>query len=502
MQLESFFEHWHIVENPFRAEEARHDPVFARILDQSPNHPDFDKVFGEPDRPSAGIVFGEKGSGKTALRLLMEQRIDQHNAANSDRLAWVVRYDDLNPVLDRLAKRRSRRRDSDRKLLDDFRLVDHMDAILSLATTRLVDVVLGEQEAPTRGDARKRARKMPRAKRVDLAVLAALYDQPRTGDRIERWSRLARTLRLGWFSAAAIVKWVGLIALIGAVALGGTLWLYDGAETMETVLIGALAAGAVLLALACALRYGRLCKLTGRIRRELRAVDCSPAGLRAGLGVLGLRDVTTRPLPLPGDNDSRYQLTGRLLGVLEPLGYVSMIVLVDRVDEPAIVNGETERMKALVWPMLNNKFLQQDRVAVKMMLPLELRHRLHREGAEFFQQARLDKQHMIDRLTWSGPLLYDLCSRRLEACRKTSEQSLTLTDLFEEDVSAQDLIDALDQMHQPRDAFKFLYHVLQEHCSNVPEDRPAWRIPRLTLEVVRKQQSQRVQELYRGLTPA
>jgi hypothetical protein len=57
-------------------------------------------------------------------------------------------------------------------------------------------------------------------------------------------------------------------------------------------------------------------------------------------------------------------------------------------------------------------------------------------------------------------------------------------------------------MLQPRDAFKFLYRVIQEHCSNVTQDEPIWRIPRLTLMTVRKQQSQRVQDFHRGVAPA
>src|SRR5690606_17161527 len=123
-------------------------------------------------------------------------------------------------------------------------------------------------------------------------------------------------------------------------------------------------------------------------------------------------------------------------------------------------------------------------------------------------EARMDKQNMIDRLTWSGTTLYDLCTARLRACRSApaddgeASPPIALTDLFESDVSREMLIDALDQMHQPRDAFKFLYQVIQEHCLLVPEDQADYKIARLTLETVRKQQSQRVQELYRGLTPA
>ena len=62
---------------------------------------------------------------------------------------------------------------------------------------------------------------------------------------------------------------------------------------------------------------------------------------------------------------------------------------------------------------------------------------------------------------------------------------MTLLDLFESDVALRDLVDALDQMHQPRDAFKFLYQCIAEHCSNVTAEEGQWRVPRLVLEMVR-----------------
>jgi hypothetical protein len=140
--------------------------------------------------------------------------------------------------------------------------------------------------------------------------------------------------------------------------------------------------------------------------------------------------------------------------------------------------------------MFDNKFLQQERIGLKLLLPLELRHALRRESADFFQEARLDKQNLVDRLVWSGPTLYDLCSARLRACREDkSRGDMYLTDLFDPSVSREMLVDALDQM-------------IQEHCRMVPEDEAQFQIPRLTLETVRKEQAQRVQELYRGLSPA
>jgi len=157
----------------------------------------------------------------------------------------------------------------------------------------------------------------------------------------------------------------------------------------------------------------------------------------------------------------------------------------------------------VVWPMLDNKFLKQDRIGLKLLLPIELRHLLRKESAQFFQEARLDKQNLIDRLEWSGTTLYDLCNARLRTCRATAETSeLTLRALFTEDVSREMIVDALDQMHQPRDAFKFLYQVIQEHCQITGDDQADYRIPRLTLDTVRRTQSQRVQDLHRGLGPA
>ena len=109
---------------------------------------------------------------------------------------------------------------------------------------------------------------------------------------------------------------------------------------------------------------------------------------------------------------------------------------------------------------------------------------------------------MIERLSWTGAMLYDLCDSRLRSCRSEGAEPIGLLDLFDEDVTRQDIVDALDQMHQPRDAFKFLYRCLTEHCSNVTREQEAWRIPRLVLEQMRKVESDRVQALYRGIRPA
>ncbi|MEL7473108.1 MAG: hypothetical protein AAGK04_07310, partial [Planctomycetota bacterium] len=170
--------------------------------------------------------------------------------------------------------------------------------------------------------------------------------------------------------------------------------------------------------------------------------------------------------------------------------------------EPTLISGAPDRMRAVVWPILNNKFLQLEDFGLKLLLPIELRHALFKESTAFFQEARLDKQNLVERLSWTGAMLYDVCDARLQACRQSGVEPISLLDLFAEDVTRQDLVDALDHMHQPRDAFKFLYQCLTEHCSNVTADQESFRVPRLVLEQVRKRESERLQQLYRGIRPA
>lgn len=571
MKIETFLEHHGLRENPFDAEEARHDPIFERMMESDaahPDHPDFAKILGRIDQPSSSVVFGEKGCGKTAISLSIARRVALHNTQHPKNRALLVAYDDLNPVLDlflqRCRKRTHRRflsRLSPEQLLTTFRLEDHQDAILSLAVTQLVDAILrqsptGKTPGMTLGSTPgltpgsmmvlpekpdKVVRKLPRRLRVDLAVLAALYDQPHSGPLLERWRKLKSKLRLGPWRTGSAYLWLGTVFSLAASGLLAAHLGFRGDLQWVLPLAAWFAVAAVLLWGLCGWQYVRVWSLARRVYRELLTVPRSPVDLRSILWEMRIGDWWNQPWPVdspppgtdptnspsssamgvPNPHDSRYQLTHKLLDVLRGLGYAGMIILVDRVDEPAVISGHPDRMKPVVWPMLTNKFLQQQGVGMKLLLPAELRHLLGREQPAFFQTARLDKQNLIDRLSWSGTTLYDLCTQRLNTCLGTNANGatptapgstqpnnastptpITLVDLFEPDVTQQAIIEALEQMHQPRDAFKFLYSVLQEHCRSVPEDRPAYRVPRWVLESVRRQQSQRVQELSRGLSPA
>ena len=528
MNLGQFFEHWSIAENPFRGEEARHDAVFARLSgdngsvgdDASPTadrkppharHSDFEKIVGDLGRPSTSIVFGEKGSGKTALRLQIEARARRHNAQHPASRVLLIAHDDLNAVLDRFHERSgfgqpNSGQDTALNSLKHFRLVDHIDAMLLWAVPRLVDALL--EDPATEGaievgeSGRKAVRKLDGGARRDLLLLQALYDRPDSADL--RTPRLRKALKLPRGGAKAawdtllFTGWLlPLAALIGWWRLGGL------PDVVWWVLV---AAGAVMWASAAVKRLlldrVGMQRLGKRVRKQVRVTSRGDDSYARSFAQLEPVLAKASALPTTDADDTRYAMLDRLRRVLSPLGFKGLLIVIDRVDEPSLISGNPESMRALIWPLLSNKFLQMDGVGVKMLLPIELRHALYRESSAFFQEARLDKQNLVDRLSWTGAMLYDLCDARLKACLEPGAKPIGLVDLFAEDVTERDLVDALDQMHQPRDAFKFLYQCLSEHCSNVTAGQQAWRVPRLVLEGVRKQQSERVQQLYRGISPA
>lgn len=511
MNLGTFLKHHNIETNPFRDEEARHDEVFARLRDDAFEHPEAGKIIGDLKQPSSSIVFGEKGSGKTAIRLQIEEAIARHNLQYPDRRVLAIAYDDLDPVLDRFCRHENRKDPA--KALADLTLGDHIDGILSVAVPALVDAAINPPDGSsttssdsaiprfTSLDAATLKRLDPTTKR-DWLLLQALYDRPEHS--IERGRKLRRRLRVWKVSRVRPLRW--LCALLWGIALMALLWYaYLARPQPEWGLLVAVIALMAMALLTSTVVIGdliRVVRVSRRLAEHLRTVDRPVASFRTALERLPASVLAATRLPVDDLDDARFEMLGRLQRAVRPFGYTEIVILMDSVDEPMLVRGDADRMRWVVWPLLNNKFLQQPHCAIKMMLPIELRYSLYGQSKDFFQVARLDKQNMVDRLEWSGITLYDLCNRRIAACTNQGVAPARLPDLFAPDVPRDDLVRALDQMRQPRDAFKLLYRVIQRHCQGVSEEEEAWRIDRHILESVLDQQKERVDALRGGLGPA
>ena len=502
MNSAAFFQQHGLESNPFRAEEARQDVVFERIEGDC-RHPDFEKIIGDLHRPSSAVVFGERGSGKTALRMQIEDEVTRANGDREDGRSLVIPYDEFNPLLDNLSDARGMLDPAD--AVPSITLVDHLDGVLSAAVEPLVEAALSNKpmkRGPYAGvsDIRRRLRAASPQVRRDLQLLQACYDLDEGA--AHRAERLRRAMQFGPRSRPGC--YLLLAILCGALAGGWAVAVAVGAVKgdwlawLPSILV--LLGGAVSFVWWARLRLAHA-GVARRLARSVRIAGRDSGACSEVLSGISRPRLAEQPWPPADNEESRFQMIQRLLGVLAVIGYRGVIVLIDRVDEPVAINGDPERMRAFIWPLFRNKVMQLPGVGFKFLLPIEVRDALYRESPEFFREARLDKQNMVDRLGWSGAMLYDMCTARLRACSREPE-SANIMDLFDEGVTRQDLVDALDQMHQPRDAFKMLYGVIQEHCSNVTAEQNAFTISRTVLDMVRKRHVERREGLIRGSRPA
>ena len=490
MRMQEFFDHHGLERNPFADEDAQSDPVFKQVMSSTVFHPAWDKIYGRAEDVSTAIVFGEKGSGKTALRLQIQEHVEKHNLEHPDSRLFIVQYDDFNPLLDRFNESKG---GGGREALGQWTVWDHMDSILSLGVSGLVDRLtttgrLGPDD-PFAVDLRRASRMSSQQKR-DLLLLAAFYDRSAQSPFLERWMSLAGRLRYG----VALARWPGLVGWAGT-ALVGFLFLrelvnynWDRLSGLGFwVVVGALLGASWAMRIRKSWRLGGLAK---RITRNVAVVPRHPRELSTALSCFWEAQIHDQPMPVSGATDVRYQLLAKFQGILKSLGFGGILVLMDRVDEPQLVNGSPEAMRDFVWPLLDNKLLKHQGLGFKLLLPIELSYFLPKESKEFYERSRLDKQNTVRSLEWSGQALYDMASERLTASlpedKRTNGGKLMLRDVIDESLKTSEIINSLDHLRVPRHLFKFLYRLITDHCNAYTSDQPEWRVKEATFQSVLK----------------
>lgn len=479
MKIREFLHYHGIEENPFADEDAQTDLIFKGHCIQSTYHPAWDKIYGKPTEPATAVVFGEKGSGKTALRLQITRHLADYNADHPGNRVFVIQYDDFNPYLDRFRDRFSGRRRRMDRMLGYWRLWDHMDAILSLGVTQLNDRILQIPQAshPAACDTQPLPiESLSRAQVRDVLLLTACYDQSSAESRFDRWRRLRKKLGYGtwksfWDVALGIVVTLGV--LLGIIGMGKWEWLMTAWPWLAVVL-------------------GWVPRLARNLRwhwrawwtvRNTRVLNANTGLLRQIMMSFPANELVGQPLPDRARTEDRFELLGKFQGILQTLGFSGVIVLVDRVDEPYLINGSADLIRALVWPMLDNKLLKHPGLGFKLLLPSELSHAVDREDRNFHERARLDKQNLIRSLEWTGQSLYDVANARLKACAAQG-RTPSLAELFEDSVGESRLVSALRSLRVPRHLFKFLYRLFVTHTNAHTDEAPVWKISGETFETV------------------
>ncbi|MGE0755491.1 MAG: hypothetical protein AB7O38_00655 [Pirellulaceae bacterium] len=478
MKIQQFLEYHGMVRNPFAEEDAQTDPIFKGHCISSTFHPTWDKVYGDPREPSTAVVFGEKGSGKTAIRLQIARHLQRYNHDHADKRVFVIHYEDFNPFLDRFcSKLRGRKRRADRALAT-WKLWDHMDAILTLGVTDLVDRILSPSNPSDNGTATENpvrsedVSQLDRHQARDLLLLAACYDHSMATTFKDRWQRLRTRVRYQtWRSQIPLaIGLAWMVAVLGAIvalfATGHETW----AQPLWLFVAAAFAGWLPWL-----WRQTHCWWLARGVLSHLRISNHETGQLRQVLMQFPASELSGQPLPNRDRTDDRYELLVKFQSVLRTLGFSGIIVLVDRLDEPHLINGSIELMKSLLWPMLDNKFLKHPGIGLKLMVPLELTRFLEREDKQFYERARLDKQNLVANFEWSGEALFDVATSRIRAC-SNGDKPAQLQGLFDPSITERRLVDTFRQLRVPRRLFKFLYRLLVNHCNAHTDQQPAWKI--------------------------
>ncbi|MGC9328284.1 MAG: hypothetical protein ACP5I1_11665 [Candidatus Hinthialibacter sp.] len=473
--------HWGLAEDPFNCEDADKDIILSS-LDSSIVHWSFDRLYGNPHMAAPAIAFGEKGSGKSALRLMTRRRLEKFNEENPQEKIFLIDYIDFNPFLSRFRRAISARAD-DRQAAQDvvkrWKISDHLDAILSLGVTQFIDQILETNSVK---------KDMTRKQKMYLMLLTSLYydsDRKTTSEAMQQIRKLIR-----YFSWRPILKWIS-IAILSLVSIAVALipW-FTGMESMFNKLFYILGA----LGLLGTWGWWAWDSISARTQsawasRSVKILTRNSSNLSSMLAKVTRKERKEFVLPNGVDESSRYLLLERFIDLLETYGYKGVYVLIDRVDEPSLLSISDGLMRQFIEKLLDIKLLQYPRLGLKLFLPIEM-DAIHRNAsAEQLKHMRLDKSNLIPELKWSGQELYEIANQRLNACKDSETKDVSLGDMFEEGFDFVYLKDTLSNLGTPRYAFGFLATLISEYVKELPNDLPEddkrWKISRSHFDVVR-----------------
>ncbi len=484
MFTQKWREHWNMAHDPFNCEDADKDIILSE-LDSSVVHWSFDRMYGNPEMAAPAVAFGEKGSGKSALRLVMGRKLDEFNKDNPDKKVFLIEYVDFNPFMS-IFRRRIGARADDRQASQDvvkrWKISDHLDAILSLGSTKFIDQILESGNTP---------KEMTRKQKIYLLSLAALYYNSDRKTTSEAMLSLRKIIK--HYSWRPFFKWMFIILLTLAGAATLLVPWYTG---MESTFFKKVLYSVGGLGLAGTWGWWLFDYLLARTQsawagRSVKVLPRNSSNLGLLLSRLSSKERKEYILPNGTDESGRYHLMDRFMDILESFGYQGVYVMLDRIDEPSLLSINETLMRQFVEKLLDIKLLQYPRLGLKLFLPIEM-DAIHRNAtAEQLKHMRLDKSNLVSELKWSGQELYEIANSRMEICKNPESEIRPLSDLFEDSFDFVYLKDTLSTLGTPRYAFGFLSTLFSEYVKDLPndltEDDPRWKVSRTHFDVIRAQ---------------
>jgi hypothetical protein len=435
-------------------------------------------------------VFGEKGSGKSGLRLMMRRRLRSHNEAHPDAKVFDVEYIDFNGYIETLGRAVGGRNSgvtSSPRILGEWEISDHLDCILSLGITRLVDALLDGTEQVT----------LSHKQQIDLALLTSLFYRSKLNTTSDALDGLSKSSVLSVLRGGSggfgrlVVSALGLIIAATPHLVTRNAELADFAYMAEQrpICYGVGLTLAAIPWILAAWRDALRARTARHADSSVRTLSPDPEPLARLLSNLDPRERANLILPDGSDEASRYELLQRFLGLLESTGYHGLYVLMDRVDEPTLLSDSQERMQEFVQRILDIKLLQHPKLALKLFLPIEMESLWRNASGEQLKRMRLDKSNLLPELKWTGRELYEIANERLFACRTPDSKVQNLRDLLADDLELTYVLETFATLGTPRYAFGFLSEMFLQYAKDLPGDLgdelDEWRLPRAAFDVVR-----------------
>lgn len=497
MFAQTWRQYWGMTQEPFMCEDADKD-IILQSMNKSAVHSGFDRIYGNPNEPAPGIIFGEKGSGKSALRLMMRRNIDEFNEQNPEKKVFLIEYTDFNQFISNYSSTLPSRSDEAgdaKEVISRWKLSDHLDCILSLGFTKLVDEIV---------QSGKPAKKMQHKHAADLLIGTSMYYHSEENTTVDAVKTLNRYYGFG--SLRPLMKWLIALALSGVSVFIFMFIFIMMLVTYFNLPVGSEELRNYLMSLNPYIYYGTGAGLfvvtwfwffitrsgpffsARRAARGIKAVSKDPKITAKILLKLPPRERKDFVLPKSNDEATRYDWLQRFTALINQFGYQGIYVVVDRLDEPSQLSGREDLMRQFIEKMLNIKFLQYPHIGIKLFLPIEL-DSLHRNASpEQLKRMRLDKSNLISEFKWSGQELYEIANQRMQACIE-GESNVTLADLFGDDLDFEYVKETLNMLGTPRYAFGFLSSLVTDYVkelpNDLPENDPRWKINRNQFDIAR-----------------